>query len=157
MQDPLAAAEMAKYTEELLQKEVIEYKIQNTREQLKFTEERFNEKKIEFEIAQNKLASSRDANQNINSAVAMNQLQKLEAEYNLAFSIYMELAKQLEQAKLQVSKDTPIFSAIEAVSIPTEKSAPKSLFVLLVFSFLGIFFSVVVIFLRNYLVKIIYN
>jgi hypothetical protein len=38
MPEPLMAAQMAKYAEELLQKEVIEFKIQNAREQLKFTE-----------------------------------------------------------------------------------------------------------------------
>ncbi|SEJ40462.1 LPS O-antigen chain length determinant protein, WzzB/FepE family [Cyclobacterium xiamenense] len=137
MPDPVMAAQMASYAEALLQKEVISYKIQNAREQLKFTEEQFEEKKIAFEKIQAELATFRDRNQNIISASVNNELQRLEAEYNFAFTIYSELAKQLEQAKLQVSKDTPIFSIIEPVTIPTEKSGPKRPFILAVFLILG--------------------
>ncbi len=138
MPDPIMAAQMAKYAESLLQKEVIAYKIQNAREQLKFTEGQFEEKKTEFEKIQSRLANFRDRNQNIVSASVNNELQRLEAEYNFAFSIYTELAKQLEQAKLQVSKDTPIFSVIQPVTIPTEKSAPKRPLILIVFTIIGI-------------------
>ena len=151
MPEPLMAAQMAKFAEELLQKEVIEFKIQNAREQLKFTEERFEEKKIEFEAIQNKLGNFRDRNQNLSSAMVLNQLEKLEAEYNFAFNIYTELAKQLEQAKLQVSKDTPIFSIIQPVTIPIEKSAPKRPLIVIIFLMLGIIFSFVYIFGKEFL------
>jgi len=152
MPEPLMAAQMAKYAEELLQKEVIEFKIQNAREQLKFTEERFEEKKIEFEAIQKKLANFRDRNQNLSSALVLNQLEKLEAEYNFAFNIYTELAKQLEQAKLQVSKDTPIFSIIQPVTVPIEKSAPKRPLIVVVFVFLGLIISFGYIFGSEFLV-----
>lgn len=146
MPEPLIAAQMAKYAEELLQKEVIEYKIQNAREQLKYTEARFEEKKIEFEKIQNRLANFRDRNQNLSSAMVLNQLEKLEAEYNFAFNVYSELAKQLEQSKLQVSQDTPVFSVIQPVSIPIEKSAPKRPLIVLVFAILGIIASMAYVF-----------
>lgn len=151
MPDPVMAAEMAKAAEALLQKEVIAYKIQNAREQLKFTETQFEEKKEEFEKIQNRLANFRDRNQNIVSASVNNELQRLEAEYNFAFSIYTELAKQLEQAKLQVSKDTPIFSVIQPVTVPTEKSAPKRPLILIIFMFSGIILGIGVIFGSSFL------
>lgn len=137
MPEPIMAAQMASFAQDLLQKDVIAFKISNAREQLKFTEERFEEKKVEFEKIQAKLANFRDRNQNIISASAVNQLQSLEAEYNFAFNIYTELAKQLEQAKLQVAKDTPIFSIIQPVTVPTEKSAPKRPLILIIFTILG--------------------
>ncbi|MCH6198323.1 Wzz/FepE/Etk N-terminal domain-containing protein [Aquiflexum sp. LQ15W] len=150
MPEPMMAAQMAKFAEELLQKEVIEFKIQNAREQLKFTSERFEEKKTEFEEIQNKLANFRDRNQNLSSAMLLNQLQKLEAEYNFAFNVYTELAKQLEQAKLQVSKDTPIFSIIQPVTIPIEKSAPKRPLIVVVSFIIGIIFSLGFVFGKEY-------
>lgn len=137
MPDPVMAAQMASYAEALLQKEVIAYKIQNAREQLTFTEEQFAVKKAEFEEVQAELARFRDRNQNIISASVNNELQRLEAEYNFAFTIYSELAKQLEQAKLQVSKDTPIFSIIEPVTVPYEKSGPKRPLILAIFLIVG--------------------
>jgi len=150
MPEPLMAAQMAKYAEELLQKEVIEYKIQNAREQLIFTEERFEEKKIEFEKIQKKLANFRDRNQNLSSAMVLNELEKLEAEYNFSFNVYSELAKQLEQSKLQVSQNTPVFSVIQPVSIPIEKSAPKRPLIVLVFSILGMIVSFGFVFGKEY-------
>ncbi|MBD8490092.1 exopolysaccharide biosynthesis protein [Echinicola sp. CAU 1574] len=151
MPDAKAAAQLTKYAEALLQKEVIDFKIKNAQEQLKFTEERYLEKKKEFEKVQSQLARYRDRNQNISSSVALNQLEKLEAEFNLAFSVYSELAKQLEQAKLQVSKDTPVFSVIEPITIPAEKSAPKRPLILVIFFILGIIIALGVVFGKEYL------
>jgi len=150
MPEALMAAEMTKFAEELLQKEIIQFKIQNAKEQLKFTEERYKEKKKEFEEAHARLAYFRDRNQNIASAAVMNQQQKLEAEYNFAFNIYNELAKQLEQAKLQVSKDTPVLSVIQPVTIPTEKSGPKRPLILVIFTILGGIISIAYIFGKEF-------
>lgn len=151
MPEPLMAAEMAKNVEDLLQKEVIGFKIKNAKEQLKFVERQFEEKKVEFEVSQNKLAAFRDKNQNISSSQMQNQLQRLEAEYNFSFGIYNELAKQVEQAKLQVSRDTPVFSIIQPVTVPVEKSAPRRVLIVIGLSFLGFAFSLAVVFVRDYL------
>jgi LPS O-antigen subunit length determinant protein (WzzB/FepE family) len=141
MKDPLMAAEMAQSAETLLQKEVISFKVQNAKEQLKFTEERFKEKKEEFEQIQSRLAYFRDRNQNVISAALLNQQQKLEAEYDFAFGIYTELAKQLEQAKLQVAKDTPVFSVIQQVTLPIQKSSPNRPMIVLAYLGIGIIIS----------------
>lgn len=145
MPDPLMAAQMAQAAETLLQEEVIAYKIQKAKEQLKFTEERFLEKKEEFDLVQAKLANFKDRNQNIVSASLLNQQDKLEAEYNFSFNIYTELAKQLEQAKLQVSKDTPVFSVIQKVSIPIQKSSPNRPLILIMFCVIGAVISLIYI------------
>lgn len=152
MPEPLMAAQMAKFAEELLQKEIIEYRIQNAKEQLRYTEERFLEKKEEFDDVQSRLANFRDRNQNLSSAWVLNQLQKLESEYSFAFNIYNQLAAQLEQSKLQVSKDTPVLSVIQPVSIPTEKSAPNRTLILILSVVLGLICGFGYIFL-NQLVK----
>lgn len=154
MPEPLAAAQMAKYAEELLQKAVIDYRIQNARQQLRFTEERYREKKEEFEAIQGRLANFRDRNQNISSAVALNRIQQLEAEYNLAFSVYTELAKQVEQSKLRVSKDTPIFSVIQPVTVPSEKSSPNLRLILIVFTMLGIVLALGIVFILQFITNI---
>lgn len=151
MPEPLMAAQMAKFAEELLEREIIDYRIQNAKEQLRFTEERFLEKKKEFEEAQSRLAYFRDRNQNLSSAAVMNQLQKLESEYSFAFNIYTELATQLEQSKLQVAKNTPVLSVIQPVSVPIEKSAPKRFLILIVFTVIGLFFGLVFVFGSKFL------
>jgi LPS O-antigen subunit length determinant protein (WzzB/FepE family) len=138
MPDPLMAAQMAQSAESLLQTEIIEYKIKNASEQLKFTEAQYEAKKAEFNEVQSRLAGFKDRNQNIISASLLNQQDRLEAEYDFSFSIYTELAKQLEQAKLQVSKDTPVFSIIQKVSIPIQKSSPNRPKILFIFILVGL-------------------
>lgn len=154
MPDAIAAAQLTKFAEQILQKEVIAFKIKNAKEQLSFTEERYNEKREEFEKIQSELGRFRDRNQNISSAYALNEQNKLEANYNLAFSVYSELAKQMEQAKLQVSKDTPVFSVINPITIPLEKSAPKRPVIIAIFLVLGIIVSILWVLLSDYISKI---
>jgi LPS O-antigen subunit length determinant protein (WzzB/FepE family) len=43
----------------------------------------------------------------------------------------------LEQSKLQVSKDTPVFSVIQPVTIPNVRSAPKRSLIVLTYTFIG--------------------
>jgi uncharacterized protein involved in exopolysaccharide biosynthesis len=55
----------------------------------------------------------------------------LQAEFDLVNTVYSELAKQKEQAAIQLSKDTPTFSVLDPVKVPKEKTGPKkSLFIL---------------------------
>jgi uncharacterized protein involved in exopolysaccharide biosynthesis len=142
MPEPLMAAEMVKFAVDLLQEEIIRFKIKNAKEQLRFTEGQFLEKKKEFEDAQDKLAYFKDRNQNLNSEYANNQLKRLETNYNFYFEVYSELSKQVEQAKLQVAKNTPVFSIIQPVTIPLEKSNIGGSIVLIIFSMIGFSFSI---------------
>jgi uncharacterized protein involved in exopolysaccharide biosynthesis len=51
------------------------------------------------------------------------------------------LANQAEQARLQVNKNTPVFTTIQPVTIPFERSAPKRSSIVIVFAFLGLVLS----------------
>ena len=71
-----------------------------------------------------------------------NKLSRIESEVNISASIVQQLAYQVEQAKLQVNKDTPVFTTIQPVTIPFERSAPKRSQIVVIFGFLGIIVSV---------------
>jgi uncharacterized protein involved in exopolysaccharide biosynthesis len=137
MPDAHLSAQMAKFSQELLQKELIAYKVSNAREQLVFSEKNYAEKKLELQTAQKNLADYRDKNQHLVSASIQSEIRALEAEYNFAFSIFTDIAKQLEQAKLQVSKDTPVFTIIQPVTVPYEKSSPNKPIIVILFTFVG--------------------
>ena len=131
------AAQVAETAKKLLQENITQLKIEKARAQMEFVEERYKEKKKEFEVAQSNLAAFRDANKNISSAVTQTQEERLQNEYQLAFDVYSELAKQLEQAKIKVKEDTPVFSVIEEVVVPVEKSKPKRSMIIIIWIFLG--------------------
>lgn len=136
--DPVRAAILAQKAQEILQKRVIEYKIKQAKEVLSFTQEQYNLKKSLLYAAQANLAGFKDRNIFISTSSFQTQLLRLESDYNNANIVYQELAKQVEQAKLQVSKDTPIFSVLKPVVVPNEKSGPKRLLIIAIWAFLGL-------------------
>jgi uncharacterized protein involved in exopolysaccharide biosynthesis len=140
--NPLIAAQIAKATELALQKRIIDYKIENARSLYEFTSEQFNAKQKEFYALQDELAEFTDRNRNISSAQFQNQKLRLEAQYSIVNAVYTELAKQKEQAAIQVSKDTPIFSVIDPVVVPKEKTSPKRGLLLVIYTFLGVVLSI---------------
>jgi uncharacterized protein involved in exopolysaccharide biosynthesis len=140
-EDPQVAAQVAKSTELALQKRIIEYKVENSRALFEFTEKQFLLKQQEVYELQDKLAYFLDRNRSIFSAQIESQKQRLESQYNLANTVYNELAKQKEQASIQLSKDTPIFTVIEPVMVPKEKSGQKRGILLAIYTFLGLVLS----------------
>jgi uncharacterized protein involved in exopolysaccharide biosynthesis len=139
--DPLIAAQVAKVTEEILQDWIIEHKIKYAKAQYEFIAKQFEAKQKEFFSVQDQLAGYIDRNQNVLSATYLTRLERLQAEFDLLNTVYTELAKQKEQAAIQLSKDTPTFSVLDSVKVPKEKTGPKrSLYVLGGF-FIGFFFT----------------
>ena len=136
---PEVAATIAQNTQNLLQQEVINFKIKNAQESLNFTESLYNKKKIAFETLQDELASFRDQHQNISSGLFKNKISRLESEFAIASAVNEELAKQVEQARIQVSKDTPIFTIIDPVVIPNQRTSPNRTLIVLGFAFFGFF------------------
>jgi LPS O-antigen subunit length determinant protein (WzzB/FepE family) len=140
--EAIASAELALKAQQLLQEYALEFKTQKSMDQLQYIEERYAEKEKAFNTIQISLARFQDQNTGINTALGRTQLLQLQGEYDLAFTVYSELAKQLETQLLQVKKDTPLFTVLKPVTIPNEKSAPKRSLILVVYLFLGFVVSV---------------
>ena len=138
MPEAVAAAQLAQATVVLLQKYITEFKIAKVQSNLDFIQSRYDEAKKNFEDIQVRRAAFRDANTNTNKYSARVEAEKLDAEYTLAMNLYSELAAQLEQAKIEVKKDTPILTVVRPVTIPYKKSKPQRLQILVAFTFLGV-------------------
>lgn len=154
MPEPVAAAQLAYKVQVLLQKYVTEFKIEKARANLEFIEERYADAKSEFERKQEELAEFRDANRNFASAVAKTTEERLSNEYAVVLGVYSELAKQREQANIQVKEDTPIFAVVEPVTVPTERSKPKRVLICVAFTFLGGFCGVGLVLVLPFLAQV---
>ena len=141
MPEAKASAELALKAQQLLQDYALQFKTQKSIAQLNYIKDRYTEKQNEFNKIKIDLARFQDQNNGINTALGRTKLLQLQSDYNLAFSVYSELAKQLESQQLQVKKDTPLFTVLKPVTIPNEKSAPKRAFILVVYVFLGFVLS----------------
>ncbi len=149
--EALLSAQVADQTRELLQKYITRFKVEKTTDKLNFIEERYQEKKKEFEQAQEKLARYRDQNRNMSSALAQTEEERLQGEFSIAMNVYNELAKQLEQAKIQVKEETPVFSVLEPAVVPNQKTKPKKGMIVLISLFLGAIAGTGIVFGKSYL------
>jgi uncharacterized protein involved in exopolysaccharide biosynthesis len=155
MPEPLAAAQLAETTQELLQRYITEFKIEKAKSNHDFIQQRYDEAKKNYQVTQEKLANFRDRNKNVSTAIAKTEEDRLTGEYTLAYSVYSELAKQLEQAKIRLKEDTPVFTIIEPVTVPTEKSKPNRPIILIIWIFLGGIISIGWIFGKQFLANTI--
>ena len=132
----IQTAELALKAQELLQDEITRFKIEKSQSELDYIQARYDEVKQEAEYYQERLAIITDRSQNLASTRDKIELSRIQAKYNIANAIYTEMAKQLEQAKMQVKKNTPVFTIIQPVKVPN-KSANSRTKTLIMWTFFG--------------------
>ena len=136
------AANVCINAREILQETVINNRIKSAKQKLDYSEKQLKSKRIEFEEIQNKLAYFNDSNLNLVTSSVINKRNKLEAEFEIINAVMIELTKQVEQRKLRVSEDTPVFSIIKEASMPVMRSSPKRTQMVLIYVFIGLVISV---------------
>lgn len=153
MPNALNAAELTQNAQVLLQKYIIDFKVKKSKNQLQFVQKLFKEKEKIYKETQTKLASFQDRNLFLNSALAKNTQNRFQTEYDLAFDVYSELAKQQETQLIKVEEDTPIFTILEPVAMPIDPSKPERVKIIFVFAFLGFIIGLTIVFSKGYFTK----
>ena len=155
--DALISTQITTLATKLLQSRIIALRTNKIKAQLIFSKEQYDLKKVEFEKLQNKLAEFKDSNKNISTAKFMAELQKLESEYQLQQNILTNLASEYNNNKIKLNKDTPIFSVLDEVSVPNERSEPKRSLIALIWVFLGVVLSTGYLLVKEPLAELIKN
>ncbi|MDC0622881.1 Wzz/FepE/Etk N-terminal domain-containing protein [Flavobacteriaceae bacterium] len=155
--DAFVSTQLVKIVTKNLQSRIIELRTNKIKERLEYSKNQYELKQIEFNILQNNVADFKDSNKNISTARFMSELQKLESEYQLQQNILMTLASEFNNNKIKLNKDTPIFSVIDEVSVPNERSEPKRKLIALTYMFLGIVLSTIYLLAKKPLTGIIKN
>jgi len=149
-----AAARITDQLRKTLEQYVTAFKSEKVEDNLAFVQQSFNDARDDFLEKQERLATFQDANRGLTTASARATEQRLRSEYDIAFTVYNELAKQLEQAKLTVKESKPVLTVIEPVVVPAQKSAPRRSMILVVFTFLGVVFSIGWVFIKPFVAEI---
>lgn len=149
MQDPLISADMTKIVVEKLQSYITNYRTQKVKQDLEFTEKVFVEAKQSYYAAQKAYAVFEDANKNIISASYRTEQERLRNEMTLTFNVYNTLAQKLEQDKLRVQEQTPVYTVLSPATVPLRASSPKKVLILVGFVFLALFGGVGFLFSKN--------
>jgi uncharacterized protein involved in exopolysaccharide biosynthesis len=137
MQNPKISATIADTITSYLQQYIISYRTLKARQDLTFSENLYKEAKTDYYKAQQKYASYIDENMGIISARYRTTQEQLQNEMNLAYSVYNQMAQQLQSAKIKVQDTTPVYKIIQPAVVPLKASSPKKILILIGFLFLA--------------------
>lgn len=143
--DAAAAAQLCKTTINLLTDYLKNYRTQKAKEDLEFAEEQYQAGRRQFKEAQAALAEFLDQNVNLSTAKAKAQEQLLQAEFDLAYDIYNNVAQKRIEARMKVQEKTPVFKVLQAVNVPLESSGLHPVLILLLSGIAGLIVSFFII------------
>jgi uncharacterized protein involved in exopolysaccharide biosynthesis len=146
MPDPVVAAGLAKYVMKYLTDYVTDYRTEKSKQDVDFLGRKVASARGEFYGDQARKARYADqfALPTMRLQSADIQRERIESEYKLSSTVYNELLKKYEEAKIKLQQETPVFQVLEPPVAPTLKSEPKKSIILLASAFTGFFFSVIV-------------
>ncbi|MFT7420358.1 MAG: capsular polysaccharide biosynthesis protein [Arcticibacterium sp.] len=154
MPDPVIAAEIANYAMNYLTNYVTDYRTEKVKQEVDFLGRKVASAKGEFYRDQSRKASYADRFDapTIRLQSADVQRERLESEYKLSSSVYNELLKKYEEAKIKLQQETPIFQVLEPPVVPNTKKEPKRGIILLTSFLLGLMLSflITLIYKNNY-------
>lgn len=150
LHDARAAAELNRHLIEMLKQYVTDYRLEKARQDLEFVEQQHESSRERFEREQIRLAEFRDQNIALTTARAQTELERLQDQKDVAFNVFNSLSQQLEQARLQVQEQTPVFSMVQAVNVPSDKSRPRRGVISISFLFFGIIIGTVFSVFKSY-------
>ena len=134
--EPIQTAELAMKAQQLLQEEITRFRVEKSEKELEYIQARYDEIKAEAESYQEQLARITDKTQSVTTTKDRIERDRIQSKYNTANSIYSDLAKQLEQAKLQVKRDTPVLTIVQPVTVPSQPSNSRAK-TLIIWTFFG--------------------
>lgn len=148
MPDKFTSAIVAKFVIEKIINYVTVYKTIKQKRNVIFLESKVKEAELNYKNAQNKQADYKDNSLGVILIKAQTNEQILNNQMTIAFNIYSQLLMQLEQAKVDLNQETPIFSSIEPIGIPSIKSDPSLLKIFLKNTFFVVIISFFVLFIN---------
>lgn len=135
--DPVVAATVARLSLEYLTNYITSYRTEKARNQVRFLSHQVADAKSRYQMAEYTLSEYRDKNRSLYLETAKIQEQRLQADFLLTQSVFNDLSKQLEQAKIKVAEESPVFKILEPAQIPLKKSGPQRTLIIIGFIIAG--------------------
>jgi LPS O-antigen subunit length determinant protein (WzzB/FepE family) len=151
--DPIVAATVAQLSLNYLTNYITAYRTDKARKRVIFLTRQVGDAKQRYQTAEYALSNYRDRNRSLFLNTAKLDEQRLQADYLLEQSVYSDLAKQLEQAKIKVEEDTPTFKILEPPTVPLRKSGPKRTLTTLGFAIVGIMIAFGIALIRRIMLR----
>ncbi|QJW88299.1 lipopolysaccharide biosynthesis protein [Spirosoma taeanense] len=149
MPDPVVAGTVGRQTLDYLLHYVTDYRTGKARQQVRFLEQQVRNARRRYESAEYALSAYRDRNRSLFLNTAKIEEQRLQGDYLLAQTVYNDLSKQLEQARIKVQEEAPVFQTLNPPSVPLRKSGPKRLVIIIAFTIFGALAGLTAFFVRR--------
>lgn len=150
LQDPVVAAMLVEVTKQYLVDYVEDFRTGKLKMQLDFLSSQVNQARKRQQNAEYALQSYRDHNRNPFLNTARIEEQRLQSDYTLAQSIYSDMIIKLEQIKIRVKEERPVFKVLEATKVPLDSSKPRRLIMAILYASFGAFACLLyVLFMRE--------
>lgn len=129
MPDPVLAASCSRLIVNYFTEFVLEYRTTKEAKKVNFLTSQVRDNKQKYQRAEVALGAYRDRNRNQFTNVARIEEQRLQNDFMQYQSLYGELTRQLESARLQAQEEAPVLKVLEPPMIPNEKSSPKTMLI----------------------------
>jgi len=149
MSNPIVAANMTSIVQAKLTKYVISYRTEKVKKEMRFLQDRQTEARKRYDQSLYTLSNYKDQNRNPFLNVVKDQEKKLQYEVDLSFNLYSSLTTQLNEAKIRVQKETPLFKVLEPAQVNYGKSSPNRLLITVGAILFGIFLALIYVFFKS--------
>ena len=136
-QDPDIAMKLSETIVENLRNFITSYRTEKARNDLEYYEQLYDEAQADYFDAQQRYARYVDMNQGMVRQSVMTEQQRLQNEMNLKYNLYNSCAQQVQMAKAQIQRETPVCTILTPPTTPLKdnESGAKTL---AIFIFLGL-------------------
>ena len=138
MNDPLVTATLCDTVVAKLQEYVTQYRVAKAQKDCDYLETLYSERRQEYYKAQSLYAQYVDANKGVILASALTERERLQNDMNLAYSVYSQVASQLQVARAKVQEAKPVFAVVEPATVPLLPSGVSRKIIVLGFIFLAV-------------------
>lgn len=125
MPDPVLSAIVTKLVLEKLIDYVTLYKTKKNIDNISYLEAKYSEAEGKYKNALSSYSSFKDQNIGSIFQTSQNSEQLLNNNLSISFNIFNQVALKLEQAKITLKQEAPMFFILEPISIPSEPSDPN--------------------------------
>lgn len=137
-QSSIISAYLADTLTSYLQSYIISQRTKKAATDLNNSKELFAQTQTEYYRAQSELAKFVDQNHGLSQAKHVVHKDRLQSEVSLTFSVYNQMAQQVQVNMIKVQDNTPVFTIIQPPIEPLVPSSPKKKIILLGFIILSI-------------------
>ena len=149
MLNPIVAANMTSIAQAQLTKYVISYRTEKANKEMKFLYDRQTEARKRYDQSLFTLSNYKDQNRNPFLNVAKDQEKKLQYEVDLSYNIYSTLTTQLNESKIKIQRETPLFKILEPAQVNYGKSSPNRLLITVGAILFGLFLALIYVFFKS--------